>query len=139
MEICLPADKLQNLRRLTHEWKGRRVGQKRDMLSLIGYLSHACKAVRQGGSFLRRLINVANSVQHIDHYVCLNAAAQSDIHWWHQYAASWYKMPNHNNPDAHITSDAAENGVCGAFSGKEWFQLQWSSSTNHHHNITIKE
>ena len=48
------------------------------------------------------------------------------------------KVPNHNNPDAHITSDAVENWGCGAFNGKEWFQLQWSSSTTHHH-ITIQE
>ena len=48
------------------------------------------------------------------------------------------KVPNRNNPGAHITSDAAGNWRCGAFSGKEWFQLQWSSSTTHHH-ITIQE
>ena len=89
MEIRLPAEKLSHLRQLTSECKGRKAGKKRDVLSLIGSLSHACKAVRQGRSFLRRLITLASSVQRLDHYVRLNATAQSDIHWWFQFAKCW--------------------------------------------------
>ena len=62
MEIRLPSDKLERLRVLLEGWSKRRAGKKRDLLSLIGYLHHASKAVRQGRSFLRRLINLSTSV-----------------------------------------------------------------------------
>ena len=53
-------------------------GKKRNLLSLIGSLQHASKAVRQGHSFLRRLINLSTAVQHLDHFVRLNVSARSD-------------------------------------------------------------
>ena len=75
MEIRLPADKLLQLRQTLGEWTGRKAGRKRALLSLIGLLNHACKAVRQGRSFLHRLINVAASVQKLDGFMRLNASA----------------------------------------------------------------
>lgn len=59
MEVRLPADKLEEL---TRKWASRKAGKKREMLSLLGILNHACKAVWQGRSFLRRLIDTAESV-----------------------------------------------------------------------------
>ena len=46
MIIKLPQEKLTRLRSLITEWKGRRTCCKRDLLSLIGQLQHACKVVR---------------------------------------------------------------------------------------------
>ena len=46
LEIRLPTDKLERLQQQTREWRGKRAGLKRDLLSLIGTLSHTCKAVR---------------------------------------------------------------------------------------------
>ena len=63
MQIRLPDVKLQNLRKLTGEWKGRKAGKKRELMSLIGSLNHACKAIHQGRSFLRRLINLGLGVK----------------------------------------------------------------------------
>ena len=80
MEIWLLAEKLSHLHQLVSEWKGRKAGKKRDILSLIGSLTHAFEAIRQGRSFLRHLITMAGSVQRLDHRVRLNAAAHSDIH-----------------------------------------------------------
>ena len=143
MEIRLPADKLLQLRQTIGEWAGRKAGRKRALLSLIGLLNHACKAVRQGRSFLRRLINVSASVQKLDGFVRLNASAQSDIYWWKEFAAAWNGISmltevRHNSPEATITSDASGLWGCGAYCGAQWFQLQWSHSTMQFH-ITIKE
>ena len=63
MEIRLPADKLEQLRQLLSEWEGRKAGKKRDLLSLIGYLQHASKAIRQGHSFLRWLTTLSTAVK----------------------------------------------------------------------------
>ena len=79
MEIRLPADKLERLRLLLAEWEGRKAGKKRDLLSLIGYLQHASKAVRQGRTFLRRLISASTVVHKLDSFLRLNQSACSDI------------------------------------------------------------
>ena len=89
MEIRLPADKLQRLQKLTREWQGRKAGSKREFLSLIGILQHAAKAVRQGRSFLRRLIDLSTVAKQLDHFIRLNQAARSDIRWWYEFAESW--------------------------------------------------
>ena len=53
--IRVAADKLARLKSTLEEWRGRKALKKRDLLSLIGSLSHVCKAVQTGRSF-RRLI-----------------------------------------------------------------------------------
>ena len=52
LEIRLPLDKLQRLKEVLGSWRERKNCKKRDLLSLIGLLSHACKVVRAGRSFL---------------------------------------------------------------------------------------
>lgn len=66
MEIRLPRYKLEQLRRLLAYWKA---GRKRELLSLIGSLQHASKAVHQGHSFLHRLITLSTGVKNIDNFV----------------------------------------------------------------------
>ncbi len=117
MQIRLPADKLARLRQLTAEWMGRKSGKKRELFSLIDILSHACKAIRQGRSFLRRLIDLLASVKKLDHFVRLNLSAQSDIQWWYHFAMAWNGMSQllevkRDNPDALIVSDASGNWGC---------------------------
>ena len=57
LEIRLPQDKLQQLKAALGSWRAKKACRKRELLSLIGSLSHACKAVRAGWSFLHRLTN----------------------------------------------------------------------------------
>ena len=56
MEVCLPQEKMERLSLLIAEWRGRNSSTKRELLSLLGILHHACKVVRPGRSFLRRMI-----------------------------------------------------------------------------------
>ena len=143
MEIRLPTDKLHHLRETVRQWIGRKVGRKRALLSLIGSLNHACKAVRDARFFLRRLINLSASVQKLDGFVRLNASAQSDIYWWQEFAAAWNGTSmltevRRNSPDAVLISDASGQWGCGAYCGSQWFQLRWCQATVRLH-ITIKE
>ena len=139
LEIRLPKDKLANMIHLLCIWRGRKACRKRELLSLIGSLSHACKAVRSGRAFLRRLIDLAAATSGLDHYLWLNREARSDIEWWHTFASSWngvamMKAIRWSPPKVGITSDASGNWGCGAFSDQAWFQLKWAE-----HNITVKE
>ena len=89
MEIRLPQDKLKRLKEELSVWRRRKACKKRELLSLIGILSHACKAVRAGRSFLRRLIDLWIVLHHLDCYVLISMDARSNIEWCVQYVESW--------------------------------------------------
>ena len=143
MEIRLPADKLSNLQAQLAQWRGKKGCTKTELESLVGSLSHACKVVRYGRSFLRRLINLGKLAKKPRHFFRLNREARSDIEWWHQFAATWngvsMLLPQRQaNPDVTVTSDASGKWGCGAFCGACWFQLQWVTGQEQSH-ITVKE
>ena len=56
--LQLPEEKLTALRSLIASWKGRRWCLKSELQSLVGKLQHACKVVRPGRSFLRRVFEL---------------------------------------------------------------------------------
>ena len=58
MQLRLPEDKLAWLVELLQSWQRKKCCKKRDLLSLTGVLAHACKVIRPGWSFLRRLIDL---------------------------------------------------------------------------------
>ena len=141
--IRLPDDKLAKLRLLLHDFGGRKAMRKRELLSLVGYLQHASKAVRQGSSFVRRLIDLARVVHRMDGFVRLNISARSDILWWKVFAAQWNgtsMLYNYcrDNPQIHVFSDASGAWGCGAYSGKEWYHFQWPATLPECH-IAMKE
>lgn len=102
-------------------------GKKRDLLSLIGLLTHAASAVRPGRAFLRSLIDAATTTQNLDHWVHLNRAARADIAWWHTFLSIWNGtsfMPPTSMPLVMVL-DASGTWGCGAAYENLWFQLQW--------------
>lgn len=133
LEIRLPIDKLACLKMVLKRWETKRAGKKRDLLSLIGYLQHAAKAVRQGRSFLRRLIKASTVVDNLDGFLRLNVVAYSDIKWWSVFASQWNGTSmlvrfSKSHPDFTVTSDASGNWGCGAYEQEQWFQLQWPTA-----------
>ncbi len=143
MELRLPGDKLTRLREDLAAWRSQKACKKRELLSLIGVLSHASRVVRAGRSFLRRLIDLSMVPRHLEHYVRLNAGARSDIEWWSRYASAWngismMHLPNLSTPTAVVTSDASGSWGCGAYSEMRWFMFPWSGPVADHH-ITVKE
>ena len=69
MELQLPPEKLARLKSALESWRGRKACRKRELLSLIGVLAHACKVVRSGRPFLRRL---SMSARRLEQFVRLN-------------------------------------------------------------------
>ena len=61
--LRLPQDKLLRLQQLTVEWCSQKACRKRELESLIGVLQYACKVIRPGRSFLRRLLSSIKSDQ----------------------------------------------------------------------------
>ena len=144
MVLSLPPEKLTRLRALISEWKGRKSCHKRQLLSLIGQLQHACRVVRAGRTFLRRMINLSTVAKKPYHRIRLNKAFQSDLLWWDTFMEDWngvavFASLYHSPPAAVLTSDASGGWGCGAFTSRgKWFQLQWPESWESVH-ITVKE
>ena len=61
MEVRLPEGKLAQLLMLLLEWRAKRKCKQRDLLSLIGRLSHVSTVVLTGRIFLRRMIETCVS------------------------------------------------------------------------------
>lgn len=143
LQLRLPAEKLGRLKTELEKWRQRKACRKRELLSLIGLLSHACKAVRAGRSFLRRLIDLSTVARHLDHFVRISRDARSDIEWWFHFCSAWngvsmMRSAASTHFSAEVTSDASGSWGCGAFSGSSWFQLKWSTSYVDSH-ISAKE
>ena len=143
MQLRLPQEKLARLNETLKQWQAKKCCRKRDLLSLIGVLSHACKVVRPGRSFLRRLFDLGKVVKHLDHFVRLNKEARSDIEWWFLFAEQWNGVSFMHEArcrswEVTVTSDASGSWGCGAFSEREWFQLRWPETSRELH-ITVKE
>ena len=144
MEIRLPADKLARLQLLINQWGAKTVCIKRDLLSLLGHLQHACKVVPAGRSFLRRMINTSTYVKELYHHIRLNREFRSDLRWWSLFLADWngtriMSSRSKLRPDFTLTSDASGSWGCGAFTSlHEWFQFTWPPSWAGIH-ITVKE
>jgi len=142
MEMRLPEDKLALALKSLAQWRLlKRACRKRDLLSLIGVLSHASKVVRNSRIFLRRLIDLSTTVEEPDHFIRLNNEAKSDIEWWFQFIRQWNgraMLPPPVMQTHTLVSDASGSWGCGAFWGHHWFYLPWNNAFQDTH-ISAKE
>ncbi len=130
--LRLPADKLQHLRDLLGEWVHQQSCLRKELESLIGYLNHACKVVRSGRSFLRRMIDLLHAVHRPPNSkvpIRLNKGFRSDLAWWQEFLVDWNGIsflpsPSHL-PQTEFTSDASGSWGAGAWHRESWFQIQW--------------
>lgn len=131
-QLRLPAEKLQRLKTLLREWGNRKSCRRKELESLIGLLNHACKVVRPGRSFLRRMIDLLHAIHHPPNSttpIRLNIGFRSDLAWWHQFVQQWngisFLQPPSCLPALEMTSDASGSWGCGAWHHNSWFQLCW--------------
>ncbi len=131
LQIRLTLVKLTKVKKEVTFWLGKRKAcKKRELQSLVGLLQHACKVIRPGRIFLRRIIETMESAKHSDHWVRLNSSFRSDLIWWDTFLEEWNGISmlwskDMFNSSQTVTSDASGNWGCGAIQGKGWFQLEW--------------
>jgi len=130
-EVRLPQDKLSELKALLRKWRGRKCCRRRELESLVGSLNHACKAVRPGRAFKRRLQNLMASVHSGGRRLRLNLEARADIEWWCQFGLNWNgtsllkALAVEGVPREELVSDASGSWGCGASWNNNWFQIRW--------------
>lgn len=134
LEIRLPTDKLEELKKLIMEWKRKQSCTKRELLCLIGKLSHATKVVTAGRTFLRRMIDTSMSVQRLNHHIKLPPEFHSDLAWWECFLPVWNSrsfMSMHKRqtePEVVFSSDASGSWGCGAIWATNWIQCEWQTT-----------
>ena len=133
-ELRLPVEKMQRLQATLEEWGDRRACTRKELESLIGLLNHACKVVRPGRSFLRRMIDLLYSVRRPPNSVIpirLNCEFRSDLAWWQEFLPGWngvaFLAPPCRLPRVDLATDASGTWGAGAWHGKAWFQVEWDS------------
>ena len=80
-EVGLLQAKLKELMEKVRRWRIMKSCTKMELLPIIGHLSPACRAVRAGRSFLRRLIDLSMTVKQLERRIRLNVAARADLEW----------------------------------------------------------
>ena len=120
--IFLPADKLSQLKADVAGWVNRRKCTKRQLLSLIGSLSFACKVIRPGRIFLRRLIDLSTTVSKLHHHIDITSDIRSDLRMWLTFLDSWngscfIPEPPISSSALDLYNDASFSGFGAFFQG----------------------
>ena len=137
--VRLQKDKISDLKAGLWVWQKKKHLQKWKFLRLF---NHACKAVRAGWSFLRRLIDESTMAKQLEHYV----TKQGDEVWYWMVApicgdVEWgadavlIKLPNSNS---HDNIGCAGSWGCGTYCEMEQFQLRWNDYLRYSH-VSVKE
>jgi hypothetical protein len=103
--------------------------KKIQLQQLIGKLNWAARAVRGGRTFLRRLIDLSNSVKRKHHYIDMNAMAKADLDWWCQFMEVFNGttcfIKGEIVPYSEFATDACEIGG-GSVYGSDWLYVNWA-------------
>ena len=131
VEQCmrLPKDKLEKLLSRLVAISERTTVTKVELLSVIGLLSFACKVVRPGRIFLRRLIDLSTTVTSLHHHIKLSVDARLDLAWWLQFVREWNGVgyiPSSpiSSPDLDLYTDASDRGF-GCVYNDHWALGTW--------------
>ena len=146
-QIRLPKKELEGLLSTVQVWmRGsnqpipRYSSTKRELLSLVGLLSHVASVVHPGRAFLWSLIDAASSVKELEYRVHLNFAARADIAWWYTFIRIWnvVSILQLSMVSLPLISDASGCWGLGVIHGNLWFQVQWPPHW-YDHCIAAKE
>ena len=120
-EVRLPPGKIHRIHHELRDWT------RRQLLSLIGILQHASTVIPPGRPFLRYMIDLSNVATQLHHHIRLNHGFWSDLQWWIAFMGQWNGRCFFPVAQRQIIvySDASGAWGCGAFSGPNWFQLEW--------------
>ena len=130
MEASITVDRkqalLQELRSL-HDRISKKC-TKRELLSLIGKLSFACKVVPAGSIFLKRMIDLSTKVDCLHHRIRITLDARMDMRWWLDFLPQWTGksliLEDHwtPGPKLQLYTDASGTNGWGAYWCSRWLQ-----------------
>ena len=119
-----------------HSWSTCKTTTKRHLLSLIGKLVFAARAVPAGRFFIHRLINLSMKPKRLHHKIRLDQEARAGIQWWQSFLPTWNGKAFFTDSIAinathmELYTDAAGIHGCGAYFHGNWFHHDWQLTTS---------
>ena len=131
-EARLSEEKVSKLLELLISFDEKSSCRQKDLLSLVGVMSFACRVVVPGRSFLSRIIALAYSVKELHHRIKLPGHFRKDVRIWKRFVERWngreFFISNEGAVlEAEFSTDAAGGVGFGGFHGKQWFSHRWTN------------
>ena len=144
LTASLPQDKVTNLRQLLSSSMSKKKVTLRALQSILGHLNFACKVIKPGRCFLRRLYDLTKGKYQPSHLIKLNKDCRADLKLWHTFLSNYNGVTLLTN-DRFISSqtlnlhtDAAGSKGFACTHMSDWTFGSFPSSIKSHH-INILE
>ena len=114
--VAILPEKLDAIREIVREWRGRKLCTKRQLQSLLGSLLYLHKCIKPARYFLNRMLgtlrNVVNPAR-----VLLNDDFQRDLAWFDKFLPTYngISMYVHKKSDSILELDACLTGLGGCW------------------------
>jgi len=126
--LALPAGKLGDLQRQLEDFSHRKRASKKQLERLIGRLSWASMVIQGGRTFLRRVLDLKNSLNSASAKCELTSEFQADIGWWLNFLIDFNGTTCFldSRPIRTVSTDACNAGAGGYFNG-DFFYTNWKT------------
>jgi len=132
LTMRVPDDKVQDIVHILTDIVSRGSVRRRDLVSAVGKLSFAARAITAGRTFLRRLYDLMRATQDTPSLVLrLPAAVLEDLTWWLEALTAWngksFLLFNEWTPapDFELQTDASGSWGYGAYFQGRWLNGSW--------------
>ena len=122
LRLSLPSNKLDLLQSEIKAFMLKKRASKRQLQQLAGRLNWACKVVFGGRTFLRRVLNLMNTLATPASQCRLTLEFYRDMAWWNEFLETFNGECDFTDsrPVTDIYTDACEFGI-GAVFHNDWF------------------
>ena len=122
LTLSLPAQKLAELKGVIASYGNRKRASKRQLQQLAGRLNWACKVVFGGRTFLRRVLDLMNTLPKPASQCRLTLEFHRDIAWWREFLEVFNGQCDFHDlrPVTSLQTDACSEAVGASFEG-DWF------------------
>lgn len=126
MTLSLPNEKLIDFHKLLQSFSVKKRASKRQLESLIGSLNWASQVIQGGRPFLRRIIDLKNTLASHSDQVLLNQDFYADINWWLKFLKVFNGTMKilDDKPVTSIQCDACGEGGGATFLG-DFMYINW--------------
>ena len=143
MVARLPTEKLAKARDLVRNLTCVKRTNLKTLQETLGFLNFACRVVKPGRTFLRRLYDLCRHAYLPSHNIRINKEARKDLKAWSKFLTTYNGVSILNEEiwlsSSHLVlqSDASDSG-CAAILGDEWFMSEFTPSERSL-SITVRE
>ena len=127
LTLRLPLQKLNELLDLLLSFSAKKRASRRQLESLAGKLAWACRVIKGGRTFLRRILDQLHKLRCPSHKILLSQDFKKDIQWWLTCLPLFNGAIKFVDPrpitDVHID---ASNLASGIFHRGDWQYTLWS-------------